>query len=312
MTGRAKLLAWLAASIVAGSTAGPAWAQTQEPPARDEAITTAAALRERLGRAIERGEAMLERHREALERLEAGESPAEVLRSLRWREFSRETDRRSATEPGEPSRRRGRVDAARETPAPPRGGGADARGPDTADRDDEIGPEGRRRLRAFLRDHLPSVDEQLAQVEAMDAETGARLFDRLLPQLREVASDTERDPSLGALKLEEMRAGLAVVDATQNLRSLGPDAAAGARSEAEAALRGAIASRFDARIRLREHELERLAARIAELHDQIKREQASRDAEITRVYQAVIAQRWARPAPDRRGETPAGEHDGRP
>lgn len=38
------------------------------------------ALRARLERTIERGESMLERHREAITRLDAGESPAEVMR----------------------------------------------------------------------------------------------------------------------------------------------------------------------------------------------------------------------------------------
>jgi uncharacterized protein YicC (UPF0701 family) len=162
-------------------------------------------------------------------------------------------------------------------------------------------------MRAFLREHLPSVHEQLSQIESQDTEMGDRLFERLMPQLREVAMEMDRDPVFGALKLAEMRSGLGVVDATQRLRSLGSDASIDQRSRAESELRDAIAARFDARMKLREHELERLARRITELHDQIKDEMSGRDAEIERVYQSVLAQRWSRPSergPDRRPGRP--------
>lgn len=261
---------------------------TQTGPKEDPSL-----LRARIERSIEAGEAMLERQREALARLDAGEPPVEVLRSMRWREFNRGTDlpaTRAAEQSGENDRRRERSVQTRDGGRPP----------------GDFSPEARARLRAFLRDNLPSVHEQLAQVERADEQMGARLFERLAPQLREVAMDMEREPAFGALKLEELRAGLAVVDATQRLRSLGADATAEDRDAAERGVREAIAARFDARMRLREHELERLTRRIAELHDQIKSEMEGRDAEIERVYQSVMSQRWARPG-DRGGETQRGD-----
>ncbi len=254
-----------------------------------------ALLRTRLERTIARTETMLERHREALARLDAGESPAEVIRSLRSR--SPGTDENG---PGGPATRGPGMEE-----AGPRGRGAGAVGPD--DRPPEISPEARARLRGFLRDQLPSVHEQLAAIERQDSVMGATLFDRMIPQLREVAMEMERNPGFGRLKLEEMRTGLAVVDATQHLRSLPADSNPEARAAAESALRDAIAARFDARMKMREHELERLAARISELHEQIKQERAGRDAEIEKVFESVITQRWARPArgpADRRPDRP--------
>jgi hypothetical protein len=259
----------------------------QPGPAEDPSL-----LRARIERSIEMGEAMLERQREALARLDAGDPPVEVLRSMRWREFNRGADlpaTRAAEQSGESDRRRERAVPARDGARP----------------SGDLSPEARARLRAFLRDNLPSVHEQLAQVEMADEQMGARLFERLAPQLREVVMDMEREPAFGAIKLEELRAGLAVVDATQRLRSLGADATSEERAAAERGVREAIAARFDARMRLREHELERLTRRIAELHDQIKSEMEGRDAEIERVYRSVMSQRWSRPGD--RGDTPRGD-----
>lgn len=295
MNARTRLVMGLGlATLAAGAGFGIAQPEQRTPEQRGREAAPGpaedpAALRARIERSIEQGEAMLERQREAIARLDAGDSPLEVLRSMRWREFNRGGDLPStrmseAGGPSESDRRRMRPGPARDEPRP---GG-------------ELTPEARARLRAFLRDNLPSVHEQLAQVEAADRQIGDRLFERLIPQLREVAMDMEREPAFGALKLDELRAGLAVVDATQRMRSLGADASDAERAEAERGVRDAIAARFDARMRLREHELERLAKRIAELHDQIKAELDGRDAEIERVYQSVMSQRWARPGDERR------------
>jgi hypothetical protein len=256
---------------------------------------------------------MLERHRDALERLDAGESPAGVMRILRLRDFDRQAVQRGTEGDSRPDDAATRANPGDTRGRPQRAGRA---GPMSANRSDEdssaadLEPLMRARLRAFLAEHLPGVSEQLAQVEAVDSEMGARLFDRLVPELRDVVMATERDPAYGALRLAELKAGLDVVDATQRVRSIGARNHAGARDGADAGtggadatargeaheqLRAAIAARFDARIRLREHELERLAQQITELHRQIQREREDRDTEIDRVYDAVLTQRWTRP-----------------
>ena len=104
----------------AGLSMGMGRSQPEEPAPerrlRDAAqrFDDPAALRARLERTIERGESMLERHREAITRLDAGESPADVMRSLRWRENPQ----------------------ADEAPEPPVGAGSTEGRPD--------GPQGRR------------------------------------------------------------------------------------------------------------------------------------------------------------------------
>lgn len=276
-----------AAGILAAAGLSMGMGQSQpEEPTPERRLREAAqrfddpvALRDRLERTIERGESMLERHREAITRLDAGESPAEVMRSLRWRESPQ------AEEAPEPPSGLGALEGRPDGPHGRRG-----ERPDGA-RMANLDPADRQRLRAFLKERLPSVDAQLSVVEGTDPEMAGRLFDRLLPQLLEINEEIRRDPTFGEFRLEEMRTGLGVVDASQRVRMLGPDADAAARASAEAGLRAAIAARFDVRIRLRQHELERLATRIGELHTQIQQEQAGRDAEIERVFQAVINHR---------------------
>ncbi len=243
-----------------------------------------AELRARLERALERAEASVERHREALERLDAGESPAEVLRSARKRPGGgRQVVARQGAEAAPPH-----PTQAQQRPHRDRVVDGDGQGTASAERTE--------RLRAFLREHLPSVHEQISQIERADAEAGRRLFARLAPQLGAVMDDTDRDPEFGALRLEELRAGLEVVDATHRLRSLEDGASEADRVDAERGLRDALARRFDAKIRLREHEVRRLAGRLAEMHRAIREQQSERDAEIERAYRAVTGERWARPA----------------
>lgn len=298
-----SLLALVAGASVSLAQPSGVGGERRVRDAVTERMDDPAVLRARLERAIERGERMLERHRQAITRLDAGDSPAEVVRSLRWR---------GDEDKGEPMPPPPGPDAEGDNPDAPDTGGPMGRGPvrdriKQAIEDGRVSPEMRERLRAFLRERLPSVDAQLAQVEQADAEMGARLFDRLVPQLRDIANEMDRDPAFGQLRLDEMKSGLAVVDATQRLRGLNAQSPPGDRANAEAALRQAIADRFDARIKIRQHELERLAARIGELHQQIQDEQGGRDAEIERVYQAVLSQKWGAPAEPRHAGRPEGD-----
>lgn len=276
--------------VLCGGMAQPE--QSGDEPRQSERTEQSAvdrqALRDRLERAIERGKAMLARHQVALERLEAGESPADVMSSLRARGLSRDVQRPTVSLTGQ------------DRPAGPPRGSPDRERPGaehTPGRENaELTPELRRQLRQFLRENLPSVEAHVSEIEGSDRQAAQRLFERLVPQLREIMADTQQDPAYGALKLDEMRAGLAVVDATQQLRRLGTDpSATDARAEAEQALRQAVGARFDSRMRLREHELERLALRLSSLHAQIREEQASKDVEIDRIVRSVMSQRWTRP-----------------
>lgn len=253
------------------------------------------AIKNRLRASIERGERMVTRQREALERLEAGDSPAEVMRTLRVRAWDRR-DRNGGGEAGE--RRRDEKDDGRR---PPEGEGHEMRlgmsQPDgfEPERVEPISPE---ELRAFLAEHFPKVQEQLDKLGSMSPEAGERLFDKLAPKLNEVASDMRRDQRLGMLRVDEMRTSLEVFDATQAYAmARGDDAKL---AEAEEGLRQAIGARFDARVALRMYEVERLVARIGALNEEIQAEMGSRDDEVERGFREItrrLRARGGRPRP---------------
>lgn len=274
---RTMIASGLALTVLAGgiSFAQPQPEKSPERPRRAaiEPVSDPAMLRARLERSIERNEQMLARHREALERLNAGDSPADVLRSMRWRPDGEDAG----------------------GPAPGLGGKPDGDGPRPGGEGrglapERVTPEVRERLRAMLRERLPSVDEQLRMVAAESPEMAERLFDRLVPQLGEIARDMDRDQRLGDLRLGELRAGLGVVDATR----LYFDAPEDKRELAGTRLREAIGARFDARIAMRQYEVELLARRIGELSDQIREEMATRDDEIERTFQSIIERPFGR------------------
>lgn len=238
-------------------------------------------LRSRIETAIERGEAMLARQRAALERLDAGESPAEVMRTLRSRPFQgMDGPRRDRAQPR-------RSDAAGE-------GGPDAQ----SGTDPQSGPSVEE-MRAVVREYFPRLHEQLEMIRASNPEAGQRLFMRMSPRIREIALDMRHDPELGRLRVTEVSAGLGVGDATRAYREAqragDPDAIASATES----LRAAIGAQFDARMALRQHEVERLVGRIGELNEEILGEIAGRDAAIESVFAAIV-QRSGRGGPGRR------------
>lgn len=286
MSTRTLLRTGLGMLVIAGSVTMAQPEQTRrERPVRTPAETSLdpGALRDRIQRSIERGETMLERQREALRRLDAGDSPAEVMRSLRVRDDSILRPRRAETGDG-PEPMPPPVDGPGFEPDPmdaPIAGGPEGPRPNRPER---VTPEERARLRRLLKERLPSVHEQLDRVEQDHPAIGERLFDRLVPQLRDIARDMERDPRLGELRLDEMRAGLAIVDASRDYWNHDE----GERSEPGDRLKEAIGARFDARVALRQYEVERMVARIGELNDQIIESTAGRGEEIERVFQSIV------------------------
>ncbi len=230
-------------------------------------------LRSRIESAIERGESMLARQRAALERLDAGESPAEVIRSLRVRQPS-----------GDGQPRRHRVGERR------------ADGPEKGERDGTPSVE---ELRGVVREFFPGLHEQLEMITASNPEAGQRLFLRMSPRIREIALDMRHDPELGRLRVTEVSAGLGVGDATRAYREAKRSGDADALASASESLRAAIGSQFDARVALRQHEVERLVGRIGELNEEILNEIGGRESAVERVFRSIV-ERTGRGGPGRR------------
>jgi hypothetical protein len=246
-------------------------------------IDDPALLRRRIEAAIERGEQMLERQRAALTQLDAGESPAEVMRSLRTRRDSdtdQPRDPRNGPESGQPS------DDMHRGPPPVPG--------DRDEPNDGSEPDAGT-LRDIMREHFPELAAQLEAIAQGNPEASDRLFLRMAPRIREIALDMRHDPTLGQLRVNEVRAGMRVGDATRLVRAARGSDDPQAAEDAARLLRDAIGAQFDARVALRQHEVERLVGRIGELNDEILNEIANRETMIDAVFDSIMNRRWPRP-----------------
>ncbi|MBL4590328.1 MAG: hypothetical protein JKY96_00055, partial [Phycisphaerales bacterium] len=182
---------------------GVSLAVAADPPAEDQAKTELQpdsqgkkaqrkvdAIRHRLQEAIVRGERQLERNREALEKLDNGETPTAVLRNIRRYNLRpnrlQQEERKNARE-----------------------------GTDRPDRKSRLVE-----VYAFIGEHIPELNDQLVQMAAVDQRAADQIVMRVLPRIDSVMQSYKNDPELGELKINELRAGLGFVQAIRLYRSL--------------------------------------------------------------------------------------------
>ncbi len=218
------------------------------------------AIRTRLEASIKKGEAQLERNREALRRLEEGESPVAVLRAVRMREPRVRQVRSEGREP--------RQQPKNDSTAPSRA------------KVEEV--------KAFLAEHLPEIHTQIEILEAADKAVADRLTMRLAPKIEEIIRVYHRDKVLGELKVEELRSGLIFVEKMRRYRNAmkDPKATEDQQASALAELRLAAEARFDARMKLREYEVTKLTEQLLALSKAMVELRESRDAEIDQMIAA--------------------------
>jgi len=240
------------------------------PPALNEDLD-ATQLRARLERMRAFSERMNERVTEGLAMLDDGASPGQVVRAIREPELG-------DTRIGRGVRDRIRAPGhRRDAPAP--------------------GPAQLERVRAFIAEHLPRLDAPLSKIERLGPGAGRGLLERLAPRIIEIIEINDRDPALGALKTDELRAGLDFVEATRRYRQA---LRAGIEDEGELDrldfdLRDAAARRFDAQVALKKHEVRGLMERLASLStalDELITERGERiDAQIDAAARLPVRER---------------------
>lgn len=237
------------------------------PPLREGETLDAQTLRERLERMRDFAARILEQNEQALERLDAGEDPQDVVRALRV--------------PG------GRAMAGHSPGMnePIRAGFQRARNRLS---EDDLG-----RVRAFISEHFPRMDEQLESIEQIGPLAADRFVERLAPRILEIIETREHDPALATLQLDELRAGLAFVEATREYRRLRREQPEDQDGLAEAAdrVRDAARQRFETQVALKNHEIERLSARVLELKDALTELRGDAEAYISAQVEAATGSR---------------------
>jgi hypothetical protein len=254
----------------------PALAQPQdapppaEPPREAPLPADGPGIEERLQRRLDELSAERERLLAAMELARKGADREEVMRALR--PPGAEGDAPRQERDGRPwDRRPDRMDGDR----PGREGpGRDRDGERPSFRD----PEHRERVMAYLREHLPEVADRLDEMNESNPQLAERITSRLGPRVGEIMDLQEREPELASLKLEELRNGLAIIEAIRQCREAGdsPEQLAPAR----ATLSARIADQFDIRARLNANEIERLRRRLDRLQADLDSQLSEREQTI--------------------------------
>lgn len=152
------------------------------------------------------------------------------------------------------------------------------RGPRDHDgrRDRRISPELRAEILRFIEANFPELWEKMAELGPEDR---ARMSDRFAPRFFEFDRAHKRDAWLGALKLEELRAGFKLLESIGDYRRALHEATD--LTPARSAMRQAIADRFDAQQASKRREVELLDERVGELERELAERAADREAIVS-------------------------------
>lgn len=313
-----RFLARAAMTLVASLMTSIAPASQPEPgqpvPGENVRPSDPAAAKARLQRRLEESEKTATRLREALARIEKGESPADVMRELDL------GPRPGMNRPDGPPEGRlpegrpdGRPEGRREgRPQDFRPEGRQERFP--GDRENELAgdgarPDERREAMEFLKEQLPNFAAKIEKLGETDRVAADRLMNRMMPRIREAMNIKKRDPEMFALKVVDMKSGILVIDRMREFREAmnAPESTdkPAKVEEATSSLRAALESQFDARLAHQEHEARVLVERTAEINADIARKRTDRskmiDMMMTRIRDNRDAPMDDRP-PRRMGE----------
>lgn len=277
-----------------GDRPGDRW----EAAARDPKL-----LKEMLERMLEQNNRIEKRLADAKAKLDDGAPPAEVIGMLRearagtmaeqffwnWRE--RQRDDQGAQGP-----------MFEKQPGGP-GGGFD--------------PERRDELMQFIREVRPEFGAKLDQWQKEEPKAFRAVIGHLFMQAVDTFRERDRDQQLFELRKNDLRASILVVEkatevrATQASSKGQPENAELNKSKAE--LRELMGEGYDARVRVREYEADRLAKRLEETRARIQETKDVREQLLDRAVQQVLERQRVSPQPgDEPQKVPGGPGSRRP
>ncbi len=274
----------------AGDRPPPPQNQTREQANNQSPEHDAESLKERLEQTLSFAKRIVEKHEAAIAQLEAGDDPREVMRSLRLHDV-RGSARVSRRQSGDEHRARPSAESRKERRA---------QGP-------IHDPKTLQDVRAFIADHIPMIDQQLSTIEQISPDATSQLLDRLAPKILEIMHLERESSAMSSLKLDELRAGLAYVEAAKQYRILlrTGESDQDKLAEAEEAVRAAASARFDAQVHIKQYEIHQLTMRIEQLHIALDELNAERDDQVQ--AQINAARRTPGPRFNRPAESPESD-----
>lgn len=149
-------------------------------------------------------------------------------------------------------------------------------------------PEDRERLMAAVERELPEFAARVRELREKHPQLADRMFQRLAPRVRDALRVREHDPEMFTLRIAEIKSGLSVLEAihasrqARQLDDSAPDAAS-KRADAEKQLREAVGAAFDARLKIDEHEAQRLSERVNDIRAEIEKKRADREKAVDEI-----------------------------
>lgn len=214
----------------------------------------------------------------AMERLDNGENPREVLRDL---PPVVRLMLRPANTPGGPGGAGGFWGEGGERPRE-FGGPGENRDGGGRFQQQAMTPEERESFLANLQETNPTLAAKVETLFKSDPENAPRILGRLFPRLREAMSVRQRDPELFKLRLNEIEMSINVLQTSRLYRNLQREKSSETSQlqDAETQVRTALQQHFDARNALAQREIEELARRIEAMRGDLENKQSKRDAVI--------------------------------
>jgi hypothetical protein len=274
----------------------PAPAAQPAKPGPDDKPIARDALRARLQRRLDDSRRSQQRLEQALERLDSGTAPAEVLSDLDsfGHTGGRERSGAARDRSGAPDHQPGA--GGHDGPPSSRGDHRRADAPAPAAQ-----APSRDQILAFLDEHAPRLAQRLRRSMSDNPPQADGLFQRFSPRIGEIIQLREQDPVEFTIRVDEFKGGIALFDAAGHLREAFRTGADSAAIEKESsAVRALVAQQFDYKIRRHQHEIDSLQERMTKLRTDLDAQLKDRDAAIDKQAQHIIdsARRQSKERPE--------------
>ncbi len=306
---------WIAAAAGLVLSAGVATAQAEKAAAEQRAMARraqpageapamdSAMLVERLSRRLAELEQETVRMREAIAKLEGGQSPAQVMEGMRP-----QTMERRGPGPG-PEGMRGP-------------GGPDDRGPMdemharemhermAAQRGEmmrrepmgPMSPEERERIVQFLETNTPRVAERFKELEAERPEVAERMLAGMRERVAEMRRVAEKDPAALDMRLRGLRTDMELRQAAMDFVMARRDGDEAKQADARAAIEALVADRVAVTLEERERELAGLRQRVETMAAELAAARQDPQEMIAKRIDELLTRLENAPAPGTPGE----------
>ncbi|MEN0020375.1 MAG: hypothetical protein AAF747_05785 [Planctomycetota bacterium] len=145
-------------------------------------------------------------------------------------------------------------------------------------------PEAKEQVESWVSENQPEL------FSGIDADERERAMRFAAPRILKIIETERVDPELASLMTAEFETGVRMFRALRSVREARRDGGDSTETvtEANQALRAAMGAHFDAKLAIREFEVERLRRKLAEAESRIEEQRSSRDQAIDRGLRDLV------------------------